>query len=124
MVTGAGTLFPDDGFGLSEKAPSVRRVWRWTVHAEDRGIYEIGHLCKPLLALSWFDVKGVPRLFRRRQRLQIGMSDANLCEVAEYLKVATTSLVLDLAEAGRLQDAPALADPVGAAQPAFAESAL
>ncbi|MCB9684120.1 MAG: proteasome accessory factor PafA2 family protein [Alphaproteobacteria bacterium] len=126
VFTGAGTLMPDDGFGLSEKGPAMRRLWRWTMSPDDRGLYEIGHLFKPLLPsfrarfgglrLPRMDLDGIRGLFRRRLRLQIGLSDANLCEVAEYLKVATTSLVLDLAEAGQLHGAPELADPVAATQ--------
>ncbi|MCA9490295.1 MAG: proteasome accessory factor PafA2 family protein [Myxococcales bacterium] len=126
VFTGAGTLMPDDGFGLSEKGPAMRRLWRWTMSPDDRGLYEIGHLFKPLLPsfrarfgglrLPRLDLDGIRGLFRRRLRLQIGLSDANLCEVAEYLKVATTSLVLDLAEAGQLHGAPELADPIAATQ--------
>ena len=50
-------------------------------------------------------------LFRQRQRLQIGYSDSNRCELAEYLKVGCTSLVMDMTEAG------ALPTPAGAAPP-------
>jgi proteasome accessory factor A len=42
-------------------------------------------------------------LFRRRQRLQLGFGDSNAAQRAEYLKIATTALVLDLAEAGELE---------------------
>lgn len=134
LFTGAGTLQSDDAFGLSEKGPSMRRLWRWTLSPDDRGLYEIGHLFKPLLIsfrarfggvrLPSLDLDGLRRLLGRRQRLQIGLSDANLCEVAEYLKVATTSLVLDLAEAGQLHGAPELADPVAAAHVIGADPTL
>jgi proteasome accessory factor A len=124
VLTGAGTLFPDGSFGLSEKGPNISRIHRWTASPHDRGILEIGHLVKPLLGLGWLEVKGLPQLFRRRQRLQVGLSDSNLCETAEYLKLGTTSLVLDLAEAGRLADAPRLADPVGAVVVASADPTL
>lgn len=116
VVTGAGTLEEDGSFTLSEKAGGIRRVMRWTVMSGDRGLLEIGHLVKPLHAVGWFDWRGVARLFQRRQRLQLGMSDANLCQVAEYLKVGTTALVLDLVDAGRLADAPVPAEPVRALQ--------
>jgi hypothetical protein len=124
ILTGAGTLSPDGSFGLSEKGPNIRGVQRWTTSPDDRGILEIGHLVKPLLAVGWFDFRAIPQLFRRRQRLQVGLSDANLCQLAEYLKVGTTSLVLDLAEAGRLADAPQLADPVGAVQVTGADPSM
>ena len=34
-------------------------------------------------------------MFRRRQRLQIGLSDSNLADLAEYVKVGSVSLLLD-----------------------------
>ncbi|MFV0461005.1 MAG: depupylase/deamidase Dop [Actinomycetales bacterium] len=40
----------------------------------------------------------------RFRRLHVIVGDANLCEVAGYLKLGTTSLVLSLIEAGRMPD--------------------
>lgn len=120
IVTGAGSLI-DGSLHRSEKAAAMRRLMRWTVAPDDRGIYEIGHLIKPLHGLTWLDIRSVLRLFYPTQRLQIGMSDSNLCQEAELLKLGTTALVLDLAEAGLLDDAPRLLDPVSAAH-AFSAS--
>lgn len=114
VVTGAGTLDSDGQLVLSEKALAIRRLSRWTVRPDDRGLLEVGHLMKPLGAMAWLDWRSVAALFRPRQRLQLGLSDANLCDVAELLKVGTTALVLDLVEAGQLDDAPIPADPVAA----------
>lgn len=49
----------------------------------------------------------------RYRRLHVICGDANLCEVATFLKVGTTALVLDLIEAGRMPDL-ALSGPVAA----------
>ncbi len=114
IVSGAGTLEPDGRLVLSEKALAIRRLSRWSVLPGDRGLLEVGHLIKPLHALAWLDWRGVVALLKPRQRLQLGLSDANLCDVAEVLKVGTTALVLDLVEAGELDDAPMPADPVAA----------
>lgn len=114
VVTGAGTLI-DGQFHLSEKAAAIQRTLRWSVAPSDRGLYETGHLIKPLHGLAWLDVRAVSRLFDPTQRLQVGMSDSNLCQEAEWLKMGTTALVLDLAEAGLLDDAPVLYDPIAAA---------
>lgn len=115
-LSGAGTLEADGRFGLSEKVSGIRRLMRWTVRSDDKGLLEIGHLVKPLHAVAWLDWRGVLGLFRRRQRLQLGLADANLCQVAEFVKIGTTALVLDLVETGWLGDAPRPADPVGAAK--------
>lgn len=53
-------------------------------------------------------------MFRRRQRLQLGLSDSNVAQSAEYLKIGVTALMVDLAEAGQLDDAPVPVDPVRA----------
>jgi Pup amidohydrolase len=50
----------------------------------------------------------------RYRRLHVINGDANLCEVATYLKVGTMMLVLDLIEDDVLPEPPALAEPVAA----------
>jgi len=53
----------------------------------------------------------------RYRRLHVIIGDANLCEVATYLKVGTTSLVLSMIESGWLRDSGtdlAVDGPVGA----------
>lgn len=116
IVSGAGSVRPDGRLDLSEKADAIRRVMRWTFASDDRGLLETGHLMKGLLGPMLLRPGHLAALWSQRQRLQLGMSDANLCEVAEYLKLATTSLVLDLCEAGVLTDAPRPVDPVEAAR--------
>src|SRR5262249_27628135 len=63
-------------------------------------------------------------LFRARQRMQLGLSDSNMAETAEYLKVATTALVLEMAVAGRLTRAPRPARPVDALHALVADPTL
>ena len=48
------------------------------------------------------------------RRLHVIIGDANMSEIATYLKVGTTSLVLAMIEADFPLDAPVLADPVAA----------
>ena len=45
-------------------------------------------------------------LYKKRLRLSLSIGDSNRCEVAEYLKIATTSLVIDAIEAGYIVDPP------------------
>lgn len=116
IVSGAGSLEPDGSFVLCEKISGLRRTIRWTAHADDRAIFEIGHLFKDLGEPMWLQTRRVKRLLRQRQRLQLSLSDSNRCDVAEYLKLGTTALILDLAEAGALSDAPRPSDPMGAAR--------
>lgn len=115
ILSGAGTFNPVSGsFGLSEKGPVMRRLVRMTSMPVDRSVFDIGHLVKPLFSITNFELRPLLSLFRRRQRLQLGLSDSNLAQTAAYLKVATTTLVFDMAEAGFLRGLPRVRRPIAA----------
>jgi hypothetical protein len=125
IFTGAGTLDPHTGaFGLSEKGPAIRRLVRLTSMPVDRSIFDIGHLTKSVFSITNLELRPLFRLFRRRQRLQLGLSDSNLAQTAEYLKIATTSLVIDMAEAGLLRDLPRVRRPIRALRRLIEDSEL
>ena len=124
IVTGAGTLERDERFGLSEKASAIRRTIRWSTRPNDRGVFEVGHLMKALISPITLEFRDFRRLFGRRQRLQLGFSDANLCPIAERLKLGLTTLVIDMAEDGALDDAPRLRSPVRALHAIAADPTL
>jgi proteasome accessory factor A len=113
ILTGAGTL---DGrrFTLSEKAPSVRRAMRLGLDARARGMFDLADILKGAGRLFMLRWRIFLRAFARRQRLQMGCSDANMTQSAELLKVGTMLLLLDMLEAGALDDAPRPRDLVGA----------
>jgi Pup amidohydrolase len=124
ILTGAGTIDQDSRFGLSEKGPAIRRVVRTAASPENRPLFDTGNLLKDLLAPLKMAFVPFFRLFRARQRMQLGLSDSNVAQVAEYLKIGTTALVLDLAEAGLLDDAPRPARPVDALHTIAADPTL
>jgi proteasome accessory factor A len=99
---------------LSEKGPAIVRTLRSTPMPVDRAIVDTGNLMKLVTEVMLFRFGAYAELFGRRQRLQLGLSDSNVAQVAEYLKIGTTTLVVDMAEAGMLRDAPRLAKPVAA----------
>ena len=45
---------------------------------------------------------------KKRRKLSLAIGDSNMCEESEYLKIATTSLVLDAIEAGAFAEVPRL----------------
>lgn len=106
LWSGAGRLTPEGDFVLSEKAHAIQRDMRWTVSAHDRGLWEIGHLLKGLVAPALFDLRRFFKLWRGHQRLQLGMSDATCCDVSTWLRFGVTGLLLDAAEAGALDGVP------------------
>lgn len=114
IVTGAGSLDADDRLQLSERAAGLRRTMRVTSFPGGRAFFDTGNQHKALLLPMLFDFGAPLALFRRSQRMQLGLGDANRCQIAEYLKIGTTLLVIDAIEAGALTGAPRLRDPVGA----------
>jgi len=112
IVSGAGTVDTHSLFGLSEKGPATRTISRTSVLPDARGIFDAGNLMKHAINTVQMDFSSYFRLFRRRQRLQFGLSDSNLCQMAEYLKLGTTLLVIDMAEAGALDHLPRPTEPI------------
>ncbi len=114
VFTGAGFQDEDDRFQLSDKAPAINCVWHLGTFLRDRPIYTMGHFFKALCGDSLPSLRAYSRLFSRRQRLQIGLGDSNMAELAEYLRVGCTALVLDVIESGALTPMPPLRRPVRA----------
>ena len=114
VISGAGSVTAGGEFVLSEKAPSIRRRLRFSISPNDRSIFDVGNLMKPALAAAHFHVAPMLALFRREQRLQLGLADSSMLQEAEFLKAGATALVLEMVEAGALDDAPRLKRPIQA----------
>lgn len=65
----------------------------------------VGNLLEAYV-LSVINLQRFRSLWKSHQRMQVSMGDANMCEEAEYLRIATTRLVLDAIEAGVQFDIP------------------
>jgi len=124
ILTGAGTLHLDGSFGLSEKGPSITGLSRRSVAPGQRCVWDNGNLCKGMLGLAMLRWRRYAGLFARRQRLQLGLSDSNVTQLAELLKLGTTALVLDLCESGALRDLPRLQRPLDALRAVIADPEL
>jgi len=114
VFSGAGSVRVGGEFLLSEKAPSIRRILRFSISPNDRSIFDVGNLMKPGLAAAHFHVAPMLALFRREQRLQLGLADSSMLQETEFLKAGATALVLEMVEAGALDDAPCLRRPIRA----------
>jgi proteasome accessory factor A len=124
IFTGAGTVESDGRYTLAEKAPVIRRLLRTSITPWNRPVFDTGHIAKALISPVTLRISPFLQLFGQRQRLQLSYSDSNMAQVAEYLKVGTTALVIDMIEAGCLDDAPRLARPVHALRAIAADSTL
>jgi proteasome accessory factor A len=110
VLGGSGWLDAQGNFHLTEKAETRRCIWLEILADSSRPVFNLAHYCKMVFL-------GAPRLreiLSPRQRLQISLGDSNLCEEAEYLRVATTALVLDAIEGGAIARPPLLRRPLRA----------
>jgi proteasome accessory factor A len=110
VLGGSGWLGPDGRFYLTEKAQTRRTLWTEVIPDQTRPVFSPAHFCKmagPFRA-RWKE------LLAPRQRMQICLGDSNLCQEAEYLRVATTLLVIDAIEAGAITAPPRLRRPLHA----------
>jgi hypothetical protein len=105
LFAGCGHLDARGRYHLTPRAAITRRV---------AAAFVIGDW-RPMVDLKEFLFRNPLRYLRRRKRLHLVVGDANRCEHALWLKLATTDAVLDAVEAGALDDLVAgLVLPVGA----------
>ena len=122
--SGSGSVEEDGRFVLSEKGPSINAVMRSTISPRDRAVLDTGNLLKPILTTALLHLAPLLGLWRRRQRLQLGLADSAMLEEAEFLKMGATSIVVAMIEAGALEDAPRLRRPTEALHAIVADPSL
>lgn len=113
-LCGSGDLDHDGRYRLSPKAMAIDSIADLGGYNGERPIYVYGHWLGQFCERSFLSLGSTRAMFARRQRLQIGLSDSNLSELAEYVKVGSVSLLLDMIEAGATKDFITLARPVSA----------
>jgi proteasome accessory factor A len=105
LYCGAGAIVFDGAhpFRLAQRPPFVKRLARIFPFGEERPIFELRDLFfRPWSALG------------TRRRLHLLIGDANLCEVAQALRIGVTALVLEAIESGAISDWPVLRKPFDA----------
>lgn len=112
VITGSGHLDGRGKYWLSAKAMAIDSHTAMGSYRGERPIFVFRHWLELLCGATLFSPAAICQLLQKHQRLQIGLSDSNIADMAEYLKVGTTSLVLDMIEAGHVQDLPVLYRPV------------
>lgn len=104
VLCGSGWLSPEGKFYLSQKATVCNAVVGMGM-LRRKPIFNFGNLAETYL-MGVISSRRLRSLFQGRQRLQITFGDSNLCEEAEYLRLATTRLVFDAIEAGHCVNPP------------------
>ncbi|WP_218933321.1 proteasome accessory factor PafA2 family protein [Rubripirellula lacrimiformis] len=111
-LCGTGNLDPDGLYQLSAKAMAIDTVADMGGFRGERPIFVYGHWLGQYCAKSFLSLASTRQMLRRRQRLQIGLSDSNMSDLAEYVKVGSVSLVLDMLEAGATTGLPEVKRPL------------
>ncbi len=112
IVAGSGMVDEQGRFLLADKATGMNCLTGFGGLLGDRPIFCLGHFFKAVYADAWLAPQQYLRLFSSRQRLQIALGDSNLADAAEYLRVGTTLLVLDMIEAGEMPAIAAVRQPI------------
>lgn len=123
IVCGSGRLLRDGKFQIAAKASRIRGVNGVGIFRV-RSIFSFGPQLKALMLFSTFGGRWFPSLLKSRQRFQINIGDGNLCEEAEYLRIGTTMLLIDLVEAGFAFDVPTLRHPIRAMRTIMSDPTL
>jgi hypothetical protein len=124
VLGGAGSLDRQGRFHLADKAGGINCLVGFGGYLRERPIFTFGHFFKAIILHGWSTFADYLALFRRRQRLQIALGDSNMAEAAEYLRVGTTMLVLDVIEAGCLPSVPSIRRPIRALHQIVADTSL
>jgi proteasome accessory factor A len=124
LLCGSGTVDQWGEFHLADKAPAINCVLGFGGFLKDRPLFTLGHFFKAICIESCLSPRDFFDLFSARQRLQIGLGDSNMCESAEYLRVGTTALLLDVIDAGELPPLPRLRRPIRALHQICADPTL
>jgi hypothetical protein len=115
-LCGTGVLDHNGRFQMSAKAMAIDKVVDLGGFRGERPIFVFGHWLSQFCSKSFTSISSTRQMFRRVQRLQIGLSDSNMSDLAEYVKVGSTSLMLDLIESGDCTDLPILKRPISSLQ--------
>jgi len=115
-ICGTGVLHPSGRYQMSAKAMAIDAVADMGGFRGERPIFLYGHWLGQFCAKSFFSLASTKQMFGRKQRFQIGLSDSNLSDLAEYVKVGSVSLLLDMIESGHQVKLPLLKSPLTAVQ--------
>ncbi len=111
-LCGSGHLDHEGRYQMSAKAMAIDSIADMGSFRGERPIFVYGHWLGQFCAKSFMSLTSTRQMFSRRQRLQIGLSDSNMADLAEYVKVGSVSLLLDMIEAGVTDGLPLLRKPL------------
>ena len=108
IIEGSGHIDRRGRFWLSARASQINTEIGFGRYWNESPIFITGHWLRNLLADRSWNFEAWRAMFSPKQRIQISIGDSTPNERSQYLRIATTSLVLDLVESGRTQGLPRL----------------
>lgn len=108
VLCGTGTLDPNGCYHVSAKGMAIDSIADIGGFNGEKPIFVFGHWLGQFCAKSFYSLASTKQMFGRTQRLQIGLSDSNLSDLSEYVKVGSVSLLLDMIESGQHRKLPKL----------------
>ncbi|MAI70019.1 MAG: hypothetical protein CMM01_03805 [Rhodopirellula sp.] len=114
VLCGTGTLDPNGRYHVSAKGIAIDSVADMGGFNGEKPIFVFGHWLGQFCAKSFYSLASTKQMLGRTQRLQIGLSDSNLSDLAEYVKVGSVSLLLDMVESGNHPKLPRLKSTIHA----------
>ena len=114
--SGAGGVDHKGRFFLGQKAKSRNIDWLMLLADIQKPIFCFNYLFKESFrqVTSREKSPNTDRLMSKRQRLCLSVGDSNMSQEVNWLKVATTTLVLDAIEAGAIRETPTLGKAISA----------
>jgi proteasome accessory factor A len=112
------------GFEIAAKASGMNATAGVNELLGLRPVFSFGHFIKAIAFASLRTSTKYRPLLSRRQRLQISLGDGNMCEESQYLRVATTALVIDAIESGAITHVPRVRMPLRAMRKLVADPTL
>ena len=107
IFAGAGSIDRKGRFCIGEKAQTRNTDAFVCNAATQKSIFCLNDIFKAL-SRHLLVKNEVVDFETPRRRLSLAIGDSNMCEESEYLKIATTSLVLDAIESGAFSEVPRL----------------
>ena len=111
-LCGTGDVDSNGCYRMSAKAMSIDSLADMGGFRGERPIFVYGHWLGQFCAKSFVSLASTRQMFSKRQRLQIGLSDSNLADMAEYVKFGSVSLLLDMIEADAAENLPVIRRPI------------
>lgn len=123
-VEGSGHVDRHGRFWLSARASKINSMIGFGSYWNEAPIFVTGHWLTALLADRTLSFQAWRNMFQATQRIQIALGDSTPNERSQYIRIATTTLVLDLVESGRLKGLPCLKNPLRSLRAFATDSSL